>query len=149
MPFYVRLRGGEKIQATMQISKSSDPKTVGGVKLTLEELTAGIPDIGQLEEVGGRKQRLDVVLRDIDLAGVDVVHEDVEGLRVYPLQHDPGAVSLGEPREHCVEIRGTGSKNHLLKKILYRYIQLLKTFCYLVSWNLCAVCYQSDITQQS
>ena len=120
VPLDVALGGGEQVHAAVQVCEGPDAEAVGGVELALQELAARVPDIRQLQQVGGGQQRLHVVLGHVHLAGVDVVHEDVQGLRVYPLQHDPGTVSLGEPREHCVEIRGTGSKNHLLKKILYR-----------------------------
>ena len=113
MPLYVGLGVGQQIQAAVQVSKGSDAETVGGMELTLEKLTAGIPHICQLEQVGSWKQRLDVLLSDVNTAGIDVVHQDVEGLRVHSLQDNPGAVPLSEPREHRVEVGGAGSQDNL------------------------------------
>ncbi len=48
----------EKLCACVQVSKGSDTQTVGGVKLRLQELTANLPHIHQLEETGCRQQNL-------------------------------------------------------------------------------------------
>lgn len=48
----------EKLHACMQVSKGSDAKAVGRVKLRLQELTTNLTDIHQLKETGCRKQNL-------------------------------------------------------------------------------------------
>lgn len=43
----------------MQVSEGSDAQTVAGVKLRLQEFTANLPDVHQLEEAGSWKQHLE------------------------------------------------------------------------------------------
>ena len=51
----------------MEVGEGPDAEAVGGVELGLEELAAGVPHVSQLEQVGGGEQRLDIVLRYINL----------------------------------------------------------------------------------
>lgn len=48
----------EKLRACVQICEGSDAQTVGGMKLSLQELTADLTNIHQLEEAGCRQQNL-------------------------------------------------------------------------------------------
>ena len=80
----VSLGGGEQVHAAVQVCEGPDAEAVGGVELALEELAARVPDIRQLQQVGGGQQRLHVVLGHVHLAGVDVVYEYVERLEEPP-----------------------------------------------------------------
>lgn len=48
----------EKLRARVQVGEGSDAQTVGGVKLSLQELATDLTDIHQLEEAGGWQQDL-------------------------------------------------------------------------------------------
>lgn len=48
----------EKLRACVQVSEGSDAQTVGGVKLSLQELATDLTDIHQLEEAGCWQQNL-------------------------------------------------------------------------------------------
>ena len=63
-----------KLPARMSVCKVPDSKTVGGVELPHEELAAGLPHRGHLEDGGGGEEHLDIVLADRELARVGEVH---------------------------------------------------------------------------
>lgn len=48
----------EELCACVEVSKGSDAQTVGGVQLALQELTAHLPHIHQLQETGCRQEYL-------------------------------------------------------------------------------------------
>lgn len=48
----------EKLRARVQVGEGSDAQTVGGVKLSLQELATDLTDVHQLEEAGGWQQDL-------------------------------------------------------------------------------------------
>ena len=48
------------------------------------------------------------------LTGVDILHQDLECLRVQSLQGDPAAVPLSEPGEHGIEVGGASCQHHLM-----------------------------------
>lgn len=48
----------EKLRACVQVGEGSDAQTVGGVKLSLQELAADLTDVHQLEEAGCWQQNL-------------------------------------------------------------------------------------------
>lgn len=52
----------EQLAAGVCVREGPDAQTVGGIQLSLEELAAGLLDLSQLKEAGGREQRLDVSL---------------------------------------------------------------------------------------
>ena len=58
----------------MKVSEGPDAETVGGMKLALQELTAGVSHVVQLKQVGGGQERLNIVLGHINTAGVHIVH---------------------------------------------------------------------------
>ena len=64
----------QQVQAAVKVREGSDAETVGGVELALQELTAGVSHVVELEQVGGGEERLNVVLGHIDTAGVDIVN---------------------------------------------------------------------------
>ena len=123
VPLDAALGGGEQVHAAVQVCEGPDAEAVGGVELALQELAARVPDIRQLQQVGGGQQRLHVILGHVHHAGVDVVHKDVERLGVEPLQHHPRAVQLRESREHHVEVGGTGGQHHLAGIIVMKFIE--------------------------
>ena len=53
-------------------------------------------------------------MHHIYLTCVDILHQDLESLRVQPLQHHSAAVPLGESSKHGIEIRRTSSQYHLM-----------------------------------
>ena len=53
------------------------------MQLGLEEVAAGVPDVGELEQVGGRQQGLDILLRHLHLGRVHVLHQRLQRLRVH------------------------------------------------------------------
>lgn len=57
----------EQFAAGVCVCEGPDAQTVGRVQLSLEELAAGLLDLGQLEKAGSREQRLDVSLLDSHL----------------------------------------------------------------------------------
>lgn len=57
----------EQLAAGVCVCEGPDAQTVGRVQLSLEELAAGLLDLGQLEKAGSREQRLDVSLLDSHL----------------------------------------------------------------------------------
>ena len=59
----------------MEVSEGPDAEAVSGVKLGLEELAARVPHVCQLQQVGGREQRLDIFLSHINLASKIANHE--------------------------------------------------------------------------
>ena len=50
----------QQLAAGVRVGEGPDAQAVGGVQLPLEELTAGLLDLSQLEEAGGGQQRLHV-----------------------------------------------------------------------------------------
>lgn len=50
----------EQLAARVRVGKSSDAQTIGRIQLPLEELTAGLLDLSQLEKASSREQCLDV-----------------------------------------------------------------------------------------
>ena len=131
VPLDVGLCGGEELEAAVEVGEGPDAEAVGGVELGLEELAARVPHVSQLQQVSGGEQGLYIVLGNINLysffvnlqtllcfsvhlACVHVVHEDVEGLGVDPLEDDPGAVPLGEAGEHGAEVGGARGEEHLV-----------------------------------
>lgn len=48
----------QKLRARVQVGEGSDAQTVGGVKLRLQEFTANLTDIHQLEETRCWQQNL-------------------------------------------------------------------------------------------
>lgn len=44
----------EQLAAGVQVSEGSDAQAVGGVELALQELTAHLSDVHELEQAGGR-----------------------------------------------------------------------------------------------
>ena len=67
VPLNVRLCGGQELETSVEVGEGPDAEAVGGVELRLEELAASVPHICQLEQVGGGEQRLDILLRHINL----------------------------------------------------------------------------------
>ena len=72
VPLNVGLCRGEELEAAVEVGEGPDAEAVGGVELGLEELAAGVPHIGQLEQVSGGEQRLDIVLGHINLTSNNV-----------------------------------------------------------------------------
>lgn len=52
----------EQLAAGVCVREGPDAQTVGGVQLPLEELTAGLLDLSQLEQAGSREQSLHISL---------------------------------------------------------------------------------------
>lgn len=52
----------EQLATGVCVCEGPDAQTVGRIQLSLEELTAGLLDLRQLEKAGGREQRLHVSL---------------------------------------------------------------------------------------
>ena len=84
-----------KLFAGVSVSEVPDAETVGGVELPHEELAAGLPHGGHLEDGGGGEKDLDVVLADRQLARVGEVHQQSEGQGVQVVDRDVGQVLLG------------------------------------------------------
>lgn len=61
----------EQFSTRVCVGESPDAQTVGWIQLSLEEFTAGLLDLSQLEEAGSREQRLDVPLLHSHLGGAD------------------------------------------------------------------------------
>ena len=57
----------EELEAAVEVSEGPDAEAVGGVQLGLEKLAARVPNICQLKQIGGREQRLDIILSHINL----------------------------------------------------------------------------------
>ena len=49
------------------------------MELLLQEVAAGVADFCELEKIGGRKERLDVVLTHFDGPGVDEGEKKLDG----------------------------------------------------------------------
>ena len=65
------LRLLEQVGAGVEVCEAHDAQAVGGVELLLEELAAGVANLGELQEVCGREEGLDVLLRDLHGTSVD------------------------------------------------------------------------------
>ena len=59
-----------KFLAGMSVGEVSNSQAVGGVELAHEELAAGLPDRGHLEDGGGGQQDLHILLAHHQLPGV-------------------------------------------------------------------------------
>lgn len=58
----VRVGLGEKLRARVQVGEGSDAQAVGGMELSLQELTAHLTDVHQLEETCGWQQNLGKII---------------------------------------------------------------------------------------
>lgn len=90
------VRNAEQLAAGVRVCEGPDAQTVGGIQLSLEELTAGLLDLSQLEEAGGREQRLDVSL----------LHGHLGATEVGTFSHI--ATKLRLVRQSCVVCRVSG-----------------------------------------
>ena len=86
----------QQFDASVDIREVLDAETVGGVESGEEELTTGVPDVLQLEQVGRREQGLDVVLGDLHLGRVDVLDERAQGQGIHVLERDAILAALLE-----------------------------------------------------
>lgn len=112
MLFYVGLGIVEELHAGVEIGKLPDAQTVAGVQLGLQEVAAGVPDVGELQEVGRRQQNLHVVLVHLHGGRVHVVDEQLQGAGVDALEGDPRLARLLEAGEHRVEVGAAGGQDH-------------------------------------
>jgi len=64
-----------ELLAGVGVREAADAQAVGRVKLAQQELAARIPHGVHLQQSGGRKKHLHVLLGDRDLAGVGVVDQ--------------------------------------------------------------------------
>lgn len=82
--------------------------------MELKVVTAGIPYVVELQEIGGREEGLDVFFGYFDKGCVDVFDEHLESRVVYTLDGYSVLTGFLETREHCVKIRRAGSENHFM-----------------------------------
>jgi len=64
----VRVSGPLQVIAALSVGVGADAQTVGGVELLHEERTASLDHCRQLQQAGGRQQRLNGVLPQIEPA---------------------------------------------------------------------------------
>lgn len=103
----------QQLTARVSVSKSPDAQAIGRVQLSLEELAAGLLDLGQLEEASSRQQGLDVALLHGDLRGVGKVDEQLHGTLVDIPDHHLCLPGLGQlPGEHGSEVGAAGRQDH-------------------------------------
>src|SRR6218665_120839 len=72
-----------QVGALVGLGKEVDTNTVGDADVLDHELRTPILQREDLEEIGRRKNVLDVVRRQRDLAGIDVVDEQFERLSIH------------------------------------------------------------------
>jgi len=72
----------QQFPAGVCVGEGADAQAVGGVQLTLEELAADVLNLNQLQQTGGRKERLDIGLLDDDVGGVAKVNKQLHGVLV-------------------------------------------------------------------
>ncbi len=78
----------------------------------LDEVTAGVLDCGEVEEVGGDEQGLDVLVVDGNHAVVGVVDELFEGGRFDAVDGDVVLAGFGQVvEEHGVEVGDAGGED--------------------------------------
>lgn len=103
----------QQFTARVSVSKSPDAQAIGRVQLSLEELTAGLLDLGQLEKASSRQQGLDIPLFHSDLRRVGEVDEQLHGPLVDVPDHHLGLPRLRQlPGEHGSEIGAAGRQDH-------------------------------------
>lgn len=103
----------QQLAARVSVSKSPDAQAIGRVQLSLEELAAGLLDLGQLEEASSWQQGLHVALFHGDLRGVGEVDEQLHGALVDVPDHHLGLPRLRQlPGEHGSEIGAAGRQDH-------------------------------------
>lgn len=103
----------QQLAARVSVSKSPDAQAIGRVQLSLEELTASLLDLGQLEKTSSRQQGLDIPLLHGDLRGVGEVNEQLHGALVDVPDDHLGLPRLRQlPGEHGSEVGAAGRQDH-------------------------------------
>lgn len=67
------ISNAEQLATGVCVGKGPDSQAVGRIQLSLQEFTAGLLNLSQLEKASGRKQRLDVSLLNGHLGTEDTL----------------------------------------------------------------------------
>lgn len=129
MLFNISLRIVKQLDAAMQIGKFAYAQTIAGIQLGLQEITAGIPHIRQLQQIGRRQQHLDIVLVHLHIRCVHVIDEQLQSTGIDTLQRDARFARFLKTGEHCIKVGAAGGQDHAMR------------------WNFHIVRDQNDITK--
>lgn len=89
-----------------------DPQTVAGVQLVGQEARARLDHLVQQHETRGGQQRLDVVLADLDRAGIAVIDDRLQHVAVHVDQRDLRLLRVAQiAREHRGEVLAGGGED--------------------------------------